>query len=378
MSSDEITDSSQQTVKLEEGKKWLKNSHDEYRSRIKLKRQSERAKRKEKAKLMKNVRQQFIDTHQSKEIPRQLMSRRMKSEFFLHRMERVKEMGSNCLTIVIDCSFGDLMNEKTNERLAAQLMRCHSINKTVQSPSRLMLTSIDGATEKQLRKNNCHNWQEIEISSHYFNHIISHNYDDETMNEKEIFDKKTIEHFKNRKEEFKKKIIYLCAESENVLNELDVSEKIYVIGGLLDHNSHKGHCYKVAKEFGYGHARLPIDQFMILKTRHVLTINQVFEMLLHKHNGMEWNDVIEKIVPTRKGGIMKTSENFTPELNDEEEEIESSPYNRMGNDNLKKEKLTSKKFESTTTTIRRTSTIELNHMSTTNKVREWDDDKIKK
>lgn len=53
-----------------------------------------------------------------------------------------------------------------------------------------------------------------------------------------------------------------------VLSELD-DTKVYVIGGLVDHNSHKGLCYNLAVRKGYGHARLPIDEFVEMKTRKV-------------------------------------------------------------------------------------------------------------
>lgn len=66
----------------------------------------------------------------------------------------------------------------------------------------------------------------------------------------------------------KEEIVYLTAESENLLEKLE-ENKVYVIGGLVDHNAHKGLCHSIAKTNGFSHARLPIDQFVQLNTRKV-------------------------------------------------------------------------------------------------------------
>lgn len=52
---------------------------------------------------------------------------------------------------------------------------------------------------------------------------------------------------------------------------------MYVIGGLVDHNSQKGLCYELAQKKGYGHARLPIDEFVNMKTRKVCEFFVMFE-----------------------------------------------------------------------------------------------------
>ncbi|KAK6015213.1 hypothetical protein OSTOST_19365 [Ostertagia ostertagi] len=46
-----------------------------------------------------------------------------------------------------------------------------------------------------------------------------------------------------------------------VLTKLD-DTKVYVIGGLVDHNSQKGLCFEQAVKNRYDHARLPIDEFV--------------------------------------------------------------------------------------------------------------------
>lgn len=70
----------------------------------------------------------------------------------------------------------------------------------------------------------------------------------------------------------KDKIIYLTSESENIIDHLE-HDCVYVIGGLVDHNAHKGMCYKLATEASIRHGRLPLDKFLQMKARKVLTID---------------------------------------------------------------------------------------------------------
>lgn len=67
-------------------------------------------------------------------------------------------------------------------------------------------------------------------------------------------------------------------------------------------------------------ARLPIDKYMELKDMSpkkkksrkqafsiVLTVNQVFEILLKFHETQDWRQALETCVPQRKGLVLKTS-----------------------------------------------------------------------
>lgn len=63
-------------------------------------------------------------------------------------------------------------------------------------------------------------------------------------------------------------VVYLTADSPDELTALDQS-KVYILGGLVDRNRHKGICYQRAQEAGVATAKLPIAQHMKLHTSAV-------------------------------------------------------------------------------------------------------------
>ena len=85
-----------------------------------------------------------------------------------------------------------------------------------------------------------------------------------------------------------------------MLTELE-NDKFYVIGGLVDHNSQKGLCHREATALGIQTARLPIDEFIHLNSRKVLTVNHVFEILAAVSEGKGWKEALLGTIPERKG-----------------------------------------------------------------------------
>lgn len=128
-----------------------------------------------------------------------------------------------------------------------QIMYCYAVNGRCNSPSHLWLTGYDGEMENQLQR----------IPGF-----------DKWIIEKE--NKSYIEALEQRKGN----LVYLTADSDNVLEELDLN-KIYIIGGLVDRNRWKGITMKKAQEQGIQTAKLPIGNFINMSASQVLFINLI-------------------------------------------------------------------------------------------------------
>ncbi|XP_016663408.1 RNA (guanine-9-)-methyltransferase domain-containing protein 2 homolog isoform X1 [Acyrthosiphon pisum] len=141
------------------------------------------------------------------------------------------------------------------------------------------------------------------------------------------------------KEFQKEEIVYLTSDSLNVLESID-ENKVYIIGGLVDHNSCKGASLKVANDLGIAHARLPIDENINMQTRKILTINHVFEIISKVVSGMSWKEALISTLPKRKmfsaidEGDLLEYENCSQEYKPKEE-IECSEAEKNENVSVK-------------------------------------------
>lgn len=188
--------------------------------------------------------------------------------------EKIKLMSSDdasSLRIAIDLSFDDLMNDRDIHKLLKQIQRTYSINRRAKHPVQLFLTSFGGRSKAILEEINCNygNW-DVHIKTEPYSDVFS-----------------------------QEDVVYLTSDSPNVLSEIDES-KAYIIGGLVDHNHHKGLCYDLAVQRGIAHAQLPITEFVKLKSRKVITVNQVFEILLQFTETKDWKEAFFNVLPARK------------------------------------------------------------------------------
>ena len=151
---------------------------------------------------------------------------------------------SNPFTIAIDLDYDDLMIDKDICKCAKQLLWVYTINRKAVTPLHVYYTGLKdkGRLYQALDRNDGYKNWDIKIMAEPYIDIFP-----------------------------KEKIVYLTSDSDEVLNELD-KDSVYVIGGLVDHNHHKGISLKRASELGLRTARLPLGENVSLKTRTVLTI----------------------------------------------------------------------------------------------------------
>ncbi|XP_074131186.1 tRNA methyltransferase 10 homolog A [Sminthopsis crassicaudata] len=179
------------------------------------------------------------------------------------------------LRLIVDCSFDNLMVSKDIKKLHKQIQRCYAENRRASHPVQYYLTSHGGQLKKIMDENDKGwvNWKDIHIKPEHYSELMK-----------------------------KEDLIYLTSDSPNILKELDES-KAYVIGGLVDHNHHKGITYRQASEHGIHHAQLPLGDFVKMNSRKVLAVNHVFEIVLEYLETRDWQEAFFSILPQRKGAV---------------------------------------------------------------------------
>ncbi|XP_031270416.1 tRNA (guanine(9)-N1)-methyltransferase [Pistacia vera] len=187
----------------------------------------------------------------------------------IQRLNEAKEKGQN---IVIDLEFSHLMTASEIHSLVQQIMYCYAVNGKCETPGHLWLTGCKGEMESQLNRLPGFDKWIIEKQNGSY-----------------------IEALQDRKDN----LVYLTADSETVLDDLDLS-KIYIVGGLVDRNRWKGITMKKAQEQGIQTAKLPIGNYLKMSSSQVLTVNQVIEILLKFLETRDWKASFFQVIPQRK------------------------------------------------------------------------------
>lgn len=253
--------------------------------KLKRKREKEEEKAK-KPKIEQNVTKVEIKSLRQK-VPRKIK---------LSSMENIK---SN-FHIGVDLSLDNLMTCSMLKMLARQLLFCYNDNKKQSKPSQLWFINQQERLKRTMQlsykghENWDINWFQNDLMKLPFN---------------------------------KTDIIYLSSDSETTLEKLETG-KIYIIGGLVDRNSHKGYCRNKAVSLGLQTAKLPLEKFVNFQSlKRPLTVNHVCEIISKVNSSIieskddepsldsnltsitnkTWENAIITTLPQRKNAKIKTN-----------------------------------------------------------------------
>jgi len=173
------------------------------------------------------------------------------------------------------------MSEKELKSLVQQLLFCYSANRGAAHPVRLVFSGVaaDSFTGQKLRKMSGFETWPLEVLEGPY-----------------------IDGFS------KEQLVYLTADAEDVLEGF-AKDKVYIIGGIVDHNRLKGVTMAKAEDQGIATAQLPISQHVDMGAySRVLTVNHVLQIVLERQASSNWRQVFEKCIPGRKKFIDASSE----------------------------------------------------------------------
>ncbi len=177
---------------------------------------------------------------------------------------------------VVDLDFQDLMDERELRSIAQQLMFSYAANRRVKAPLQLHFTSFGGAIRDDL-ESRLYGYERWDVRMHTESYL-------------QVFPRE--------------RLVYLSSEADEVLETID-PECVYVIGGLVDHNRHKGLCQRRAQKAAVRSVRLPIDEHMLMSQRRVLAVNHVVEILVEVAQDGDWPRALEKVLPLRRGASLR-------------------------------------------------------------------------
>ncbi|KAG9317315.1 guanine-1-methyltransferase-domain-containing protein [Chiua virens] len=204
--------------------------------------------------------------------------------------------------VVVDLGFDDLMSDKEINSLTSQLAYTYSANRhAALAFSVLIFTSLNGRTKQRLDAINdagYRRWSRTEWWEEGYDRLWTITAQSPTEDANTQLEGSSTPPLAPSRVD-RKRIVYLTADSSEELLELNEGET-YIIGGICDHNRYKNLCLDKAVGSQIRHARLPIGRYISLATRKVLTVNQVFEILLKWTDTRNWEEAFWAVIPKRK------------------------------------------------------------------------------
>lgn len=229
------------------------------------------------------------------------------------------------VAFIIDCDFEKYMYEGELKSLGIQLERSYSENRKARYGAHLFVSSWGGKLKeryKTVQNGVYENWKSIHFVQEDFleaarmAHELMAGKDGGVMTKLLEPAEKTGGDTQGQTDskpvaddeaDVQPSIVYLTSDSPHTLDRLEANTS-YVIGGLVDRNREKYLCYKKAQAQKVRTAKLPIGEFMAMQSRHVLTTNQVVEIMVTWLECGDWGKAFLSVIPKRKGGRLKETE----------------------------------------------------------------------
>jgi tRNA (guanine9-N1)-methyltransferase len=239
------------------------------------------------------------------------LNKRQQKKLTIERLKNTFECPENCLKITIDCSFNEKMSAKEQSRLAQQIGRCYATNRSLEKPVYLTLCNLDTNSKFYAEL--------LRVNDGFVRYFINTT-------------KEPIENYYSASLDT---LVYLSPDSKSNLEEVS-TQSTYVIGGLVDETVTKKVTLSKCEELKLVTRSLPIEKYMVRKQQHlpdeqkptynkILTVNQVFDILVNFHVSKSWPQALDFGVPKRKGFVVNKSV-YETEVHDglRQEEISNS------------------------------------------------------
>ncbi|KAF5101551.1 hypothetical protein D0Z00_000826 [Geotrichum galactomycetum] len=222
-------------------------------------------------------REDWIKKKKEKKKALKLEKKRQKSEGTLVvPPRRPLHQTKSDVSVIVDCGFDELMKEVEVKSLSQQVIRCYAENRKAQTTVGLTFSSFNKTLLTRFEENlkSQHTlWKNVTI-----------------LNDDFILPEAPEE---------RAKYLYFSSDSDNTIETLDPG-MTYIIGGIVDKGRYKNLCKDKAEKLGLRTAKLPIDEFVKISGRRVLTTNHVFEIVLRWLELRDWKTAFETVLPPRK------------------------------------------------------------------------------
>ena len=211
------------------------------------------------------------------------------------------------LTFLIDCGFDEQMLDKEIVSISSQITRCYSDNRNALYQPNLAISSFGGRLKTRfdtILQQPQGRWRSVRIEEDDFVAVAEKA--KQWMREEQFPDFTECPALEKDTDVSSEsgEVVYLTADSDETLEELR-PYSVYIIGGIVDRNRHKGICYKRAMDRGVKTAKLPISAYMQMNSRAVLATNHVYEIMLKWLELKDWGEAFMQVIPKRKGGVLK-------------------------------------------------------------------------